>query len=272
MAIPHTELSRMLETAVVAARLAGQRAMEELRYIRKSIKNGNEIVTQADPVCQKLIIDRIRETFPDHGFLAEEGADGKMLRITPRSDEPIWWVIDPIDGTNNFANGLLCFSVSIAALYEGKPILGVVFDPPTDSMYTAAQDMDALLNGSRITVSEDDLSKFSSFAVDSHLDVAKDLGVQKIMQSTRYRCLGSTALHLAYVAKGAMVGAVCTSTKLWDVAAGIVLIEQAGGTITNLQGKNPLPVNPESYEAQPISVIVSSQKVSSQIQEIFIKK
>ena len=272
MPIPHTELSRMLETAIVAARLGGQRAMEELRYIRKTLKNGNEVVTQADPVCQKLIIDRIRETFPDHGFLAEEGSDGKLLRIAPRSDDPIWWIIDPIDGTNNFANGLLCFSVSIAAMHQEKVVLGVVFDPATDSMYTAAQDMDAQLNGSRITVSEDDLTKFASFAVDSHLDPAQNPGVQKIMQLTRFRCLGSTALHLAYVAKGAMVGAICVSSKLWDIAAGTVLIERAGGNIIGFEGEAPFPVNPESYNGQPISIIVSSKQVSTQVQEIFMEK
>lgn len=87
MTLSHTELSQMLETAVVAARLAGQRAMEELRYVARSIKNGTtggEMVTQADPICQKLIIDRIRENFPDHGFLAEEGTDGKPLKWLPR--------------------------------------------------------------------------------------------------------------------------------------------------------------------------------------------
>jgi fructose-1,6-bisphosphatase/inositol monophosphatase family enzyme len=140
----------MLEAAVVAARLAGQRAMEELRYVKKDIKNGDEIVTQADP----------------------------FFRIVPRGGEPIWWVIDPIDGTNNFANGLLCFSVSIAAMVEGKPIVGVIFDPTTDSMYTAAQDMDAQLNGSRISVSENDVGPFASFGVDSHLAPSTNKGMQ----------------------------------------------------------------------------------------------
>ena len=128
MTLSNTELSRMLEAAVVAARLAGQRAMEELRYVARSVKNGSELVTQADPICQKIIIDRIRETYPDHGFLAEEGTDGKPLKLAPRSDEAIWWIIDPIDGTNNYANGLLCFSVSIAAFYEGRPVVAVIFD------------------------------------------------------------------------------------------------------------------------------------------------
>jgi myo-inositol-1(or 4)-monophosphatase len=262
----------MLETAVVAARLAGQRAMEELRYIKKDIKNGNELVTQADPICQKLIIDRIRETFPDHGFFAEEGARGTFLRILPRSDEPVWWVIDPIDGTNNFANGLLCFSVSIAAMVEGTPIIGVIFDPTTDSMYTAAQDMDAQLNGSRMTVSEDGIGPFSCFAIDSHFSPATNRGAGIMMEKTRFRSLGSTALHLAYVAKGAMIGTCTSSAKLWDIAAGVLLVERAGGIVTNLEGQSPFPMNVETCNAKPIPLLATSKKVHTQIYDIFAEK
>lgn len=269
MSIPHTQLSQMLETAVVAARLAGQRAMEELRYIRKSLKNNSELVTQADPICQQLIINRIRETYPDHGFIAEEGKDGKLLRILPRGDESIWWVIDPIDGTNNFANNLLCFCVSIAAMYKGEPILGVIFDPATDSMYTAAQDMDALLNGSRITVSEDDINPYASFAVDSHLDPESDQGARKMMQQTRFRSLGSTALHLAYVAKGAMIGMAAVSTKLWDIAAGAILIEQAGGLVSDFHGKRLFPIESESYNAEYFGILGTNQKIHPHTVEIF---
>lgn len=262
----------MLETAVVAARLAGQRAMEELRYIKKDIKNGNELVTQADPICQKLIMDRIRETFPDHGFFAEEGTHGTFLRIPPRSEEPVWWVIDPIDGTNNFANGLLCFAVSIAAMVEGVPIVGVIFDPTTDSMYTAAQDMDAQLNGSRITVSQDDIGPFASFGIDSHLSPATNKGTAIMMQKTRYRSLGSTVLHLAYVAKGALIGACTSSAKLWDIAAGVLLVERAGGIVTNPEGRSPFPVDVETCNANAMPLLATSEKVHSEIRDIFTEK
>ena len=272
MSIPHTNLSQMLETAIVAARLAGQRAMEELRYTHTSIKNENELVTQADPICQKIIIDRIRETYPEHGFIGEEGGDGNLLSIPPRSGEPIWWVIDPIDGTNNFANGMLCFSVSIAAMLDGVPILGVIFEPATDSMYTAAVDMDAALNGSRITVNEDEIDRFASFGVDSHPLASIETGKQKIMAQTRYRCLGSTALHMAYVAKGAMIGTVSPAAKLWDIAAGIILIERAGGTVTDTQGNPLLPVNLENYNAEPLPTLATNQKIHGQTLEIFAKK
>ena len=272
MPIPHTDLSQMLETAIVAARLAGQRAMEELRYIHKTIKNGRELVTQADPICQKIIIDRIRETYPEHGFVAEEGEEGNLLHIPPRSGTPIWWIIDPIDGTNNFANGMLCFSVSIAAMLDGKLILGVIFEPSTDAMYTAALDMDALLNGSRITVSGDEIDRFTSFGVDSHPLESIETGKQKIMRQTRYRCLGSTALHMAYVAKGAMIGMVTPAAKLWDIAAGIILVERAGGIVTDVQGELLMPVDVENYAAEQFQTLATNHKIHSQTLEIFSQK
>ncbi len=103
MALEQLDLREMLETAIIAARLAGQRAMEELDFLKISVKNDSELVTQADAQCQQIIVDRIKETYPDHGFIAEEGNGGKLFKQPPRADKPIWWVIDPIDGTNNFA-------------------------------------------------------------------------------------------------------------------------------------------------------------------------
>ena len=272
MTLPSTELSRMLETAVVAARLAGQHAMEQLQYLHRTIKNGEELVTQADPECQKIIMDHIRQTYPDHGFIAEEGCEGKLLTICPRTDPAIWWVIDPIDGTNNYANKLLCFCVSIAAMYEGKPILGVIFDPTTDSMYSAAENTDAMLNHSSITVNSDPINKFASFAIDSHVSESIDTGVCEMMQQTRFRCLGSTAMHLAYVAGGAMIGMVSTGAKLWDIAAGVILIERAGGVVTTVNGDNLFPIKPENYDGDRFSILAVNKANYRAILDIFSEK
>jgi len=146
MPIEQRDLSRMLETAIVAARLAGQHAMEEINYIKASVKNATELVTQADARCQKIIIDRIKENYPDHGFIAEEGEQGKIFKQPPRGDQQFWWAIDPIDGTNNFAHRMLFFTVSIAVIYQGQPIVGVIFEPATDSMFTAVKGGEAQLN------------------------------------------------------------------------------------------------------------------------------
>ncbi len=269
MSLSQTDISRLLETAIVAARLAGQRAMEELYSVRPSLKSEDELVTQADPICQKIIMDRIKETYPDHGFVAEEGAEGKLFKQVPRGGDPVWWVIDPIDGTNNYANRMLCFSVSVAAMAEGRPIVGVIFEPATDMLYTAAAGMDAQLNYSRIAVNEQKIDSFASFGIDSHADPATSAGVETMMRRTRFRCLGSTALHLAYVARGALIGAVTTRCRLWDFAAGALLIERAGGFITTLDETPLFPLNPDDYDGQSIGLLATNARRKEEILKIF---
>ncbi len=268
MQLEQRDLSRILETAIVAARLAGQRAMEEINYIKISVKNNNELVTQADARCQKIIIDRIKENYPDHGFIAEEGEQGKMFKQSPRGDQPFWWAIDPIDGTNNFAHRMLLFTVSIAAIYQGEPIVGVIFEPATDSMFTAVKGGEAQLNNRRITASQETMDKFSSVGLDSHFDNGVPSWTCEIMQRTKFRNLGTTALQLAYVAKGGFIATIASDPKLWDIAAGTIIAEAAGAIVTDWQGKKIFPLDLENYETQQFQVIASNKKVHSKLLEL----
>ncbi len=265
MQLEQRDLSRMLETAIVAARLAGQRAMEEINYIKASVKNATELVTQTDARCQKIIIDRIKENYPDHGFIAEEGDHGKIFKQSPRGDQQLWWVIDPIDGTNNFAHRMLFFTISIAVIHQGQPIVGVIFEPATDSMFTAVKDGEAQLNSRRITASEETMDKFSSVGLDSHFDNGVPSWAFEIMQRTRFRNLGTTALQLAYVAKGGLIATIASDPKLWDIAAGTVIAEAAGAVVTDWQGGKIFPVDLESYEAQQFQLLTANKKVHPQI-------
>jgi myo-inositol-1(or 4)-monophosphatase len=265
MPIDHGTLSRMLETAVVAARLAGQRAMEELNFIKASIKSSDEMVTQADARCQQIIVERIKEAYPDHGFLAEEGVGGKTFKQPPRGADRFWWVIDPIDGTNNFAHRMLFFAVSIAVCYDGEPIVGVIFDPPTDSMFTAVKDGEAQLNGRRIRASEETINRFSSIGLDSHTDSKMADWVYEIMHRTRYRNLGTTALQLAYVAKGSLVATIVSRAKIWDIAAGALITQRAGAVFTDWKGQKVFPVDLEEYEAEDFQVVASNPKIQPEL-------
>jgi len=268
MALEQRNLSSMLETAIVAARLAGQHAMEEINYIKVSIKNATELVTQADARCQKIIIDRIKENYPDHGFIAEEGDEGKMFKQPPRGREQIWWVIDPIDGTNNFAHRMLFFTVSIGIMYEGEPVVGVIFEPATDSMFTAVKGGEAQLNGRRITASEEAIDKFASVGLESHFESGAPDWARELMQRTRFRNLGSTALQLAYVAKGSMVATIANTPKLWDIAGGAAITMAAGALFTNWQGQKIFPVDLDSYNGQKFQVVTANKKVHSEIVEM----
>ena len=257
----------MLETAIVAARLAGQKAMEELGFLKVKIKEGSDLVTQADTKCQNIIIDRIKETYPDHGFIAEEGDQGRLFKLPPRGED-FWWVIDPIDGTNNYAHQMLVFSISIGLMYQGQPIVGVVFDPATDSMFTAVKDADPQLNSRKISASDDEMNKVASVAIDSHYNAEVPAWVAHIIKKTRFRNLGTTALHLAYVARGSLAGMVSLSPKLWDIAAGAFIAQSAGAIVTDSKGNNLFPIDLNNYQGQPLTIITANKKTHPKLLEL----
>ncbi len=268
MVLEQKDLSRMLETAIVAARLAGQRAMEEIDYTKTSLKSATELVTQTDARCQKIIIDRIKENYPDHGFIGEEGDGGKLFKQPPRGEDLIWWVIDPIDGTNNFSHRMLLFAVSIGVMYEGEPIIGVIFEPATESMFTAVVGGEAQLNGRRITASQDEMDKFASVGLDSHFEDGVPAWTCELIQQTRFRNLGTTALQLAYVAKGSLIATIANTPKLWDFAAGLVIAEAAGAVTTDWQGQRILPIDLDRYSGEAFPILTASEKVHPEIVEM----
>ncbi|MFH1615266.1 MAG: inositol monophosphatase family protein [Planctomycetota bacterium] len=269
MALEQIDLSRMLEVAVVATRMAGQKALEEIAYTKTTIKNNTELVTQTDAHCQELIVAIIKQTYPDHGFIAEENSAGKLFKQPPRGTEPVWWVIDPIDGTNNYAHRLRCFAVSIAAMYQGQPVVAVVFEPATEQMFTAVRNGQAQLNSTRINVTDEELTVFTSFAIDSHFDGPIPPAVLQIMTQTRFRNFGSAALHLAYTASGALIGTVAFTIRLWDFAAGALLVHSAGGAITDLQGNSLFPVDLDNYNAEKFKILAANKKTHPQLLKLF---
>lgn len=262
----------MCQTGVAAARAAGEMALKMSGCAQRSVKRGTELVTQADPLCQQLIIDTVTGQYPEHGFLCEEGPDGNLLKIAPQSQGLPWWIIDPIDGTNNYANGLPCFSVSIGVMLDGEPVVGIVFDPVADAMYTAVKNRPAQLNGDELSAGQDTLDPFSSFGIDSHRNPIVDNGTREMMLQTRFRCFGSTALHMAYVAKGAMIGMAAATPKLWDICAGYLLVRQAGGNVTKPDGTALFPAQPETYLGEQMPVLAASGPLFSEILKIFTKK
>ena len=268
MVLEQKDLSMMLETAIVAARLAGQRAMEEIDFVKASVKNASELVTQTDARCQKIIIERIKENYPDHGFIAEEGEEGKIFKQPPRTGQSLWWAIDPIDGTNNFAHGMPFFASSIAVLEAGSPIVGVIFEPATDSMFTAVKGDEAQLNGRRITASKENLDEFASVGLDSHFDNEVPPWACEIIRRTRFRNFGTTALQIAYVAKGSLIATIASDPKLWDIAAGAVIAEAAGAVMSDWQGGKIFPIDLDTYEDREFPTIVANRKVHPLILEL----
>jgi len=267
MQLEQQDLSRILETAIVAARLAGQRAMEEIHYVKASLKHETELVTETDRRCQQIIVERVRETFPDHGFIGEEGEPGKIFKRAPREEPALWWVIDPIDGTNNFAHGIPVFAVSIGVLFSGQPVAGVVFAPGTESIYTAVAGGEAQLNGRRIQCGTDDVEPVTSVGLDSHFGDPLPPWVQTIISRCRFRNFGTTALQLAYVASGGLVGTVASTPKLWDIVAGVAIAEAGGALVTDWQGQPLFPLEPAEYEGRPFQLLVANRTAHAKLVE-----
>ncbi len=262
----HTEtLESMLDTAVKAARTAGHHALDMIDTTQTSIKNSSDLVTEADHQCQTLIIEQIQSQFPGHGFIGEEGDQGQIFKRLPSDSDGIWWIIDPIDGTNNYAHGLPQFSVSIGAMQNGRPIVGVVYDPCTDHMYTAIAQGEAQDNGVPMIVSNESLNKYCSVGIDSHFGDTIPPWVYKLMTCTRFRNIGTTALHLAYTAKGGLAGMTLFTPKLWDIAAGCLIAEQAGAIISDWQGKPLWPMDLAAYEGGAIPSIMSSPTIHKEL-------
>jgi myo-inositol-1(or 4)-monophosphatase len=261
MALEQKELGRMLETAVDAARLAGNRAIEEMSKVRAWVKSADQLVTQADTICQQIIVERIRRTYPYDGFIGEEGEKSRLFKQRPSGGKGVWWVIDPIDGTNNFAKGMLLFSIVIAAMHEGQPVAGVIYDPGTDSIFTGVKGGQAQCNGKTIVVNEDGIDNFSSIGMDSHFDNGVPSWAIEMMGRAKFRNLGSSSLQFAYLAKGGLIANISAQPKLWDIAAGAVIAESAGAIVSDWKGEKLFPMDLERYEGEELPTLATNKKV-----------
>ena len=165
---------------------------------------------------------------------------------------------------------MLLFTVSVAAMYEGEPIVGVIFEPATESMYAAVKEGEAQLNGRRINASEETINEFTSIGLDSHFEYEKDAmkWVSEIIHRSRFRNYGTTALQIAYVAKGGLIATIANTPKLWDIAAGAIIAEMAGAVTTDWQGQKIFPVDLAGYEGGKFKAIFANKNVHSQIVEL----
>ena len=223
----------MIDTAIVAAKKGGEVLSRyfEMVGLEWELKDDKSFVTKADEEAEQAIVSHIREQYPDHGFLGEEGSHTK-------TDAEYVWVIDPLDGTKNFLNGIPLFAVSIALLRRREVIAAVVYNPTTRSLYAAERGRGATYNGKKITVSkqpaEMGIVTFGPGQKDKETLNRFFAASENFFKSKRY--LGATALELGYVARGGTEAFVCIGLKKWDYAAGALLVSEAGGTLTDYKG------------------------------------
>jgi len=227
-----------LNIAVKAARLAGgiiTRASQDVGSLKIRSKTYNDFVSEVDHAAEEAIIRTLREAYPDHGFLGEESGH-------ERSDAENVWIIDPLDGTTNFLHGFPQYAVSIALMSRGQLTQAVIYDPNRNDLFTATKGRGAFLNDKRIRVSNRSKLQDSiigtgfPFRDFTHADTYVSMFTDMMRKTSGLRRPGSAALDLAYVATGWFDGFWEIGLSKWDIAAGALLIQEAGGIVGDFEG------------------------------------
>jgi myo-inositol-1(or 4)-monophosphatase len=225
----------MLNFAIQTAREAGQVLLEKFgRKIQITKKGDINLVTEADLASERLIVERIRSYYPRHTILAEES--GETVAVI--EGENAWkWIIDPLDGTTNYAHGYPCFCVTIALEHHGEIVIGVTYDPTRDELFAAEKGQGASLNGRQIRVSEAERLGDALIVTGFPYNFAEkeDFGQhlnEFLLKARGVRRDGSAAIDMAYVACGRFDGFWEEGLNPWDVAAGLLLINEAGGRVS----------------------------------------
>ncbi len=232
----------MLNIATRAAKRAGDiivRALDQIDYLAIDSKGKNDFVSEVDRAAEQEIIHILRKAYPHHHFLGEEGG-----RFGNSSEPEFLWIIDPLDGTTNFLHRFPQFAVSIALRYQGQIEQAVVYDPLRQEMFTATRGAGAMLNNRRIRVSKQTtmegalLGTGFPFKQQQFLDNYLNMFRALFKDSAGIRRAGAAALDLAYVACGRMDGFWEIGLQPWDMAAGVLLIQEAGGIISDFDGND----------------------------------
>jgi myo-inositol-1(or 4)-monophosphatase len=229
----------MLNTAVSAARQAGTfivRSLEKRQYLQIDTKGQNDFVSEVDRQAEKTIIKILRKAYPNHAILAEESGAQK--------GDDYEWVIDPLDGTTNFLHGNPQFGISIALRYKDEIEQAVIYDPLRDELYTASRGAGAFFNNRRVRVTG--LSSLNGallgtgfpFRMQDHIDTYLNMFKALFHQVTDVRRPGAVSLDLAYIAAGRLDGFWEMGLGEWDMAAGALIIQEAGGLVSDFVGSN----------------------------------
>ncbi|MEI6545873.1 MAG: inositol monophosphatase family protein [Burkholderiales bacterium] len=264
----------MLNVAVRAARAAGRiitRASLDIASVKVAEKQRNDFVTEVDRAAEESIISTLRQAYPTHAFLAEEsghsaGNTAQPPKQTPHQADNIW-IIDPLDGTTNFIHGLPHYCVSIALMQRGVVTQALVYDPNRDELFTASKGSGAFVNDRRIRVSSrtriDGSLIGTGFPFRELDDIDRYMTMLKAvsLRAAGVRRPGAAALDLAYVACGRYDGFFEIGLMPWDVAAGSLLVSEAGGLIGDLAGEADCIFSKQVLAATP--------KVFSQMVTLF---
>lgn len=246
-------MSKFAVVAEQAARAGGRVLKELLGRAAAREKGPKDLVTQADMESQRVIRDIVLNSFPGHDFLGEEDGPepaGRAGGSSPwRSVDGYRWIVDPLDGTANYVHGLPGFAVSVGLEKDGSFVAGAVFDPTLNECFVAGLGTGTFLNGKPVRTSSCRSLRDAMVAVSLSPHIHRDSAevhafVETLLTCHSVRRLGSAALNLCYLAAGRLDAYWTTSVKIWDVAAGILMVQEAGGVVSDIDGsafKKELP-------------------------------
>ncbi len=259
--LPDIALNIAKEIALEAAELLRQGQLKGFSLDTKS--TSIDLVTEYDELAEKLIVERLRQSFPEHGIVAEEGSSA-----AGSGEEDYRWYVDPLDGTNNFAHRIPQFAVSMGLFKGDRPELAVVADPMRGELFWAQRGKGAFLNGERLKVSEaatvDRAVLATGFPYDRHHDSVDNFAQ---LQAFLKRCqglrrFGACSLDLSWVAAGRLDGFWEFKLAAWDIAAGLLLVEEAGGRVSRIDG------SPIGFPTKKNHVVLSNGQIHQEMLEI----
>jgi myo-inositol-1(or 4)-monophosphatase len=229
-----------------------------------------EAVTEADRASQRFIVAGLHKRFPIDGVIGEENETGDAITFECPDPNGRVWVIDPVDGTNNFVAGLRAFCVCIGLLEAGRPLLGVVFDVCQDQVYAAARGEGAWLDNRKLAAAsgpmdESSLLMITSNLLDKHRRVPGYLVRWFGQTDWKLRILGSAALEAVQVAAGVAHGAITVNGKLWDVTAPAAILQEAGAVLTSLRGEPIFPFDLANYKGAKVPFLAAGPKAHGEL-------
>jgi len=255
--------SANINVLVKACRKASKtliRDFGEIENLQVSLKGPGDFVTASDKQVEKILIDELQKARPNYSILSEEVGE-------INNDESFKWIIDPIDGTANFLHGIPHFAISIGLEHEGEIICGIVYDPIKDEMFVAEKGNGAYLNNKKIRVSSRSQLKDCIIFTGGPKKEAKnrDLALKEYNNFSSkvllpIRKLGSASLDMAYVAAGRCDGFWQRNLNYWDIAAGIILVKESGGFVTDFLGENKYKENK--------TILVTNSKINNEMIEV----
>ncbi|MGM0874793.1 MAG: inositol monophosphatase family protein [Bacillota bacterium] len=252
----------MYDSAIKYAKQAGRLIADRLENKGKieQKKNASDLVTEVDKLSEELLRGKIQADYPEHWLISEEDCgQANPYKAFKNNQSGYGWIIDPIDGTTNFIHGIPHFSVSIGIVKDGEPVIGVVFNPITDELYTARKSLGAHLNGRPIRVGFEE--KLEEAVVATGFQASDYKGGSRVLQqmdklagkSRNIRMFGAASVDLCLVASGKITGFWHEGLNPWDTAAGVLILTEAGGHVTDNDGK--------PYHLYHESMIASNTKI-----------